>query len=307
MRLPRRLLAAALCAPLLPGGPLARPLGAQPADTGTVSTAPLFTEADAWIAAAYTVSAIAAWPLDKAVARRMQDSTLQAIRIAKRTSKVFRWIGAPGSLYIGTTMYAAGRLAGRGPNARRIADLGLHGTEAVFLASTLTGGIKALAGRARPYNDVNNPRDFGFGRGWNDEKFRSFPSGHSTMAYAAASAVVAETRYWKKSSTLYVAPIMYGGAGLIALSRMYDNYHWASDVTVGAAIGTFAGLKIVRYHHSHPGNRIDDVLLPGPKTARAASARRAARAEPKWMLTGSLVPGANGGHRIAWGLAPVLR
>jgi membrane-associated phospholipid phosphatase len=54
---------------------------------------------------------------------------------------------------------------------------------------------------------------------------------------------------------------MYGGAALVGLSRMYNNRHWASDVITGAAIGTFAGTKVVRYHHTHPGNRIDRWLL----------------------------------------------
>ncbi len=54
---------------------------------------------------------------------------------------------------------------------------------------------------------------------------------------------------------------MYGGASLVALSRMYDDKHWASDVIVGAMIGQFAGRKVVRYHHSHPENKIDRWLL----------------------------------------------
>jgi membrane-associated phospholipid phosphatase len=54
---------------------------------------------------------------------------------------------------------------------------------------------------------------------------------------------------------------MYGGAALIGLSRMYENRHWASDVIMGAAIGTFAGTKVVRYHRTHPGNRVDRWLL----------------------------------------------
>jgi hypothetical protein len=32
-------------------------------------------------------------------------------------------------------------------------------------------------------------------------------------------------------------------------------------VLVGAAIGTFAGNKVVRFHHSHPGNRLDEWLV----------------------------------------------
>jgi hypothetical protein len=30
---------------------------------------------------------------------------------------------------------------------------------------------------------------------------------------------------------------------------------------MGAAIGTFAGNKVVRYHRTHPGNKIDKRLL----------------------------------------------
>jgi len=32
---------------------------------------------------------------------------------------------------------------------------------------------------------------------------------------------------------------------------------------MGAAIGTVAGLKVVRWHHNNPGNRIDRVFLGG--------------------------------------------
>ena len=48
---------------------------------------------------------------------------------------------------------------------------------------------------------------------------------------------------------------MYGGATLVGLSRMYNNAHWASDVTLGAAIGTFSGIKVVRFNHSHAHDR----------------------------------------------------
>jgi hypothetical protein len=30
---------------------------------------------------------------------------------------------------------------------------------------------------------------------------------------------------------------------------------------MGAAIGTFAGLKVVRFNHTHTGNQLDKILL----------------------------------------------
>jgi membrane-associated phospholipid phosphatase len=59
----------------------------------------------------------------------------------------------------------------------------------------------------------------------------------------------------------YVAPVMYGGATLVGLSRMYHNKHWTSDIVLGAGIGTFSGIKVVRYSHAHPDNFIDRMLL----------------------------------------------
>src|SRR5207249_897522 len=87
------------------------------------------------------------------------------------------------------------------------------------------------------------------------------PSGHTTAAFAAAAAVTSESRRWWPNGTWLVAPAMYGGATLVGLSRMYNNAHWASDVALGAGIGTFAGLKVVRYSHAHPDNLIDRVIL----------------------------------------------
>jgi membrane-associated phospholipid phosphatase len=68
------------------------------------------------------------------------------------------------------------------------------------------------------------------------------------------------SRFWP-DLTWVIGPVMYGGATLIGLSRMYDNKHWASDVIVGAAIGVFSGRKVVRYNHTHPGNEVDNWLL----------------------------------------------
>jgi hypothetical protein len=51
---------------------------------------------------------------------------------------------------------------------------------------------------------------------------------------------------------------------------------------MGAAIGTFAGTKVVRYHRTHPGNRLD-----------------------RWLLNASVSP-SDLGH-ISLSIAPALR
>jgi membrane-associated phospholipid phosphatase len=232
---------------------------AQPSDTTHISREPLFTARDAWVAAGFVAGTIAMYPADRYFARKLQTPGNQENRFLRNTAADFRFMGTPGSLYIGVGMYTVGRLA----KVDRMADLGLHGTEALFIAQGTVNLIKGMAGRARPEVAIDDERNFKFGRGFKhgNDLYRSFPSGHSAMGFAAAAAVTSETSKWWPNSTWYIAPVMYGGATMIAASRMYNNKHWASDVLMGAAIGTFAGTKVVRYHHSHPGNRIDKWLL----------------------------------------------
>jgi membrane-associated phospholipid phosphatase len=232
---------------------------AQPADTTHISREPLFTAKDAWIAAGFIAGTAAMYPADRYFARKLQTPGNQENRFLNDAATGLRFMGTPGSMIIGVSMYGVGRLA----KVDRMADLGLHGTEALVIAQTSVGLIKGLAGRGRPEADIEDARDFKLARGFRkgNDSYRSFPSGHSAMGFAAAAAVTSETSKWWPNSTWYIGPVMYGGATLIAASRMYNNKHWASDVVAGAAIGTFAGTKVVRYHHSHPGNRIDKWLL----------------------------------------------
>jgi membrane-associated phospholipid phosphatase len=258
--------------------PLAHPVVAQPVDTTKVSTEPLFTARDLWIAGGFVLTTVALYPADRALAREIQRDPLQDNRFLNESAEFFNFMGTKGSVYIGASMYAVGRLA----RIERMADLGLHGTEALYLAQTLVKLVKGLAGRARPRLDIDDPRSFKLGRGFGDDHdYRAFPSGHAGMSFAAAAAVTSETSKWWPKSTWYIAPVMYGGAALVSISRMYDNQHWASDVIMGAAIGTFSGLKVVRYHHSHPNNRID-----------------------RWLLSTSVIPDGRGGALIAVTLRP---
>ena len=251
----------------------------------------LFTYRDAALAAAFVGLTFAMFPVDKHIAESLQDEDIRNNRLFDNPARGVELITSPGSFIIGGGLFAIGKLGGY----KDMADLGWHGTEAVFLASGVTSILKGTLGRARPYvgNDTN-PHDFSFGRGFGggtrakDPKgilygkgdYQSFPSGHTTTAFAAAATVTSEARRIWPKSVWYVAPVMYGGATLVGLSRMYHNNHWASDVVLGAAIGTFSGLKVVRYSHAHPDNKLD-----------------------KFILGASVVPNRDGGGTLAFSFA----
>jgi membrane-associated phospholipid phosphatase len=81
------------------------------------------------------------------------------------------------------------------------------------------------------------------------------------VAFAAAASVTSEVAHLWPGHTALVAPVLYGGATLVGVGRMYHDKHWASDVALGAGIGIFSGLKVVRYAHDHPDNYFDRMLL----------------------------------------------
>ena len=235
---------------------VAQQIGVPARDTS--HGAPLFTKRDLLMAAGFAVGTVAFFPLDRRAALELQDSSTQANKFFKDASTGVEVIASPGAYFIGGGLYLVGRLG----HYERVADLGWHGTEAVLFAQGITMILKGTLGRSRPFvSSDTNPADFRFGGGFGNGERSSFPSGHTSTAFAAAAAVTAETGRWWPKSTWIVGPLMYGGASLVGLSRMYHNRHWGSDVMLGAAIGTFSGQKIVQYSHKHPHNVFDRVML----------------------------------------------
>ena len=227
-------------------------------------THPLFTWEDAALAGGLIVGTVALRPVDEYFAEHLQTKYAQQNRFFQTTATTVRTIAEPGAFIIGGTLYVVGRAS----KQHDMADLGLHGTEAVIVGGLFAGVLKYGFGRARPFVkpakdsvlfDANN---WQAGRGLQGDQYRSFPSGHTVAAFAAAAAVVNETSRWWPGYQWLIGPTMFGGAGLVGVSRMYNNRHWASDVMMGSAIGIFAGNKVVRYfHRTNPNNKLDQWLL----------------------------------------------
>jgi membrane-associated phospholipid phosphatase len=238
--------------------------GAQGQPTATRDTthaetqAPFFTFKDAVLAGAFAGGTVIMFPLDRQLAKHLTNPGAEANNFFKHASTGVEYIASPGAYIIGGSLYIVGRVGG----FDRIADLGWHGTEAVLFGQGVTDILKGFVGRARPFvSGDTEPTHFAFGRGFRNSDWTSFPSGHATTAFAAAAAVTNETTRWWPRSVWIVGPVMYAGATAVGLSRMYHSKHWASDVVVGAAIGTFSGRKVVRYMHGHPGNLLDRIML----------------------------------------------
>ncbi|HET9794076.1 MAG TPA: phosphatase PAP2 family protein [Thermoanaerobaculia bacterium] len=122
----------------------------------------------------------------------------------------------------------------RSPNLR---DTGREALEASILTALVENlVIKPAFGRERPYQS-NGKTDFDFA-----SSNSSFPSGHTTQAFALASVVAARSRGW------VVPTVAYTLASVIAFDRVNDHVHFASDVFAGAVFGTVVGKYIVHKH-----------------------------------------------------------
>ena len=234
-------------------------LAAQPADTTHRSSKPLFTGRDAYIIGGMTAASILLIQVDKPIIRRIQRDTS---RFLNESAEKLKYINEKSLLAVDVLLYGVGRIG----HMERLADIGLHGSEAIAVSSVVSTLIKSTTGRPRPKTSGQDPFAFKPNKGWTDGSYRSYPSLHQAGSLAFAAALVTETQISWPEKTKFVAPVAYGLALLPGVARIYTNFHWTSDAVLGAMIGTYAGVKTVRYTHSHPRNRGDRWLLSATHT-----------------------------------------
>lgn len=148
------------------------------------------------------------------------------------TEEIAFWGEKAGSMPIGIS--AAGYVLGvviDNDEVTRVAKVALKATA---ISGLITRAGKMTFSRKRP-NKTDDHTDF-TGFNWDNDNV-SFPSGHTTTAFAFAT-VIAE--HYKDKSTI-IPVLAYTAAAVGGWSRVHDKAHWASDVAIGALIGHLTG------------------------------------------------------------------
>jgi len=121
---------------------------------------------------------------------------------------------------------------------------GILSGEALLDGIVVEQGMKLIFWRERPA--VDNARGHFFqGSAGVDS---SFPSSHSVLAWATASAIASE--YPSHWTQLFV----YSAATSVSLTRVMGQQHFPSDVLVGSAAGWLIGHYVTHRHHRHAGS-----------------------------------------------------
>jgi len=235
----------------------AQTLGAQTVDSTAHGDKTFLTRRDLGIAgvALGATAFLSIW--DPNIAKASQDSDFQNQSLHQLALDISK-VNETTLTLAGIATWGVARLV-KSPD---VADVALHATESVVLASVASQLIRGPLGRARPnYAGDTAQYSFHFMKGFSAFKYRAFPSIHTSSSMAVATVITVELHRRKQTITPIVAPVLFSAAILPGLSRIQLNQHWASDILAGAFMGVFVGYKVTTYSHDHPDNWFDRKLL----------------------------------------------
>ena len=134
----------------------------------------------------------------------------------------------------------------------RAQNIGIISLESIAGAAAVSMATKRIVGRARPNEGLGQ-----WGKA-SDRSNASFPSNHSTVAFAAVTPFAQE----------YDAPWLYGLAAATSLGRAAGREHWVSDVVAGGVLGYAMGSWL--WQAQRNDTRSSLAVAPGPKSVSVA-------------------------------------
>jgi membrane-associated phospholipid phosphatase len=149
--------------------------------------------------------------------------------------------------YLGSGLYTFPLIAGFGIHGlitknKRSSLVFLNSIKAYAFSSALVTILKYSCHRHRPYDDDPSNPYLWDGPSLSSEH-KSFSSGHAMTAVTLLSSVALEY-----SDKKVIPVICYTLAATAALSRVYDNKHWMTDVLTSS----FLGWGIAKLVHNNP-------------------------------------------------------
>lgn len=220
------------------------------------ATLPFHTKGKEWLkvaefAAATGAIALANRPINN-FAKKLHGNNPGLASVSNYVSR----FGGPYEVYALGGFFAYGLLF----NTRKEKTTTILATQAYIMSGVIGGVGKFLFGEQRPYytdpisgksGPIFHGPFYAFKKGPHGEKlsrsdYASFPSGHTTAAFAAATVYAMEYR-----DKPLIPILSYGAATLIGLSRLTENQHWPIDVFAGAMLGYLSGRQVVNNFHRY--------------------------------------------------------
>jgi membrane-associated phospholipid phosphatase len=212
-------------------------------DTVYVFTAPTRWDGGDWLAAAGAGGfALGTTAFDRSIRDSVQDHRSAG---RDRFCRAFEHLGTDYSLVVLAGFEGYHFLA----NDRRSQAVFIDGLAASLIATGfIAPTLRYSAGRTRPSGTTDPYRFRPFTNG------NSFPSGHTTQAFAVATVIASHYPAW------WVQVLAFGSAGLVGYCRVEQNEHFTSDVVVGALIGWSVARCVVRHNDESKSPRF--TLVP---------------------------------------------